>query len=306
MQYYIKPMLSDELSRPFDNKEWLFEYNHGGYRAISVITDQKVNIYSFKKQSFNQDFPLLEKELSSISSDVVLDGEIVMLNEEGKPDFQKLINYKQNPHLQIRYYIFDLLLFEGRSLLQTPLIKRKYLLEEIFQGNFKYLKYNNFVIEDGCDIYKSAIKAELEGITAKKMESYYHPGKISPDWLKIGKNISKEVYICGFTKPSVKNKQIGSIIAGFKENNSFSYSGHIVAGLDNLYIQQLYTQLIPLVTDESPFETEIKSKNDIVWVHPVIKCEVKYLDITKNHLMRQPVFLSVKNEINLKTYNEQY
>ncbi|HEX3006928.1 MAG TPA: hypothetical protein VHO90_04870 [Bacteroidales bacterium] len=291
MLNYIKPMLPAELSRPFDNPEWIFENNHGGFRAVTVIANGNAAIYSNKTQLFNKDFPQIAKDLETLGVDVILDGEIVMLNSEGKPDFNKLVNYRYNTHLPVRYYIFDLLSFEGRSLLKTPLIERKIMLQKIFQRDYRSLIYNRYVHEYGCDLYSKALKDDLEGINAKKIDSLYHPGKTSNDWQKIHNKTLHELYICGFTKPTYNNKGIGSIIAGYKEDNTFCYAGYITSGLDKLHIQELYTQLIPLVTEKSPFTTEIKSDSDIVWVHPELKCKVKYLDLTKDHLM-QPVLLA--------------
>lgn len=296
MQEYIKPMLPAELSRPFDNEDWLFEKNLGGFRAITVKSNGNINMYANKNQLYNNDFPQLVKDLEKHSSNFILDGEIVMLNEEGNPDLDKLLNFRNNSHLPVRYYVFDILSAENQSLLKTPLIKRKEILKKLLPVSSRYIFLKNFIFENGCDLYRSATKDNLEGITAKNLNGLYHPGRVSSEWLKIRIRKSQEVYICGFTKPSVNNKHIGSIIAGYKDNNAFCYSGHIAAGSDKLDVQELYTQLIPLVTEKSPFHTEIKSKTDIVWVKPVLKCEVKYLDLAKDHLMRQPVLVSVKNE----------
>lgn len=293
MKEFIKPMISGELSRPFDNKEWLFEFHLGGFRVIASIEDNCASVYSHKNQIFNDDFPLLVNDLQKISINVVLDGEIVMLDENGKPDIQKLLSFRENGSSPVYYYAFDLLSFHGQSLLKVPLIQRKELLKKVIK-NFEYVKYADHVIENGCDLFKSATKSKLEGIWAKKTDGLYYPGKKSNEWLKICNKSSKEVVICGFTKPSVKDKRIGALITGFEENGNLSYSGHVVAGLDEFRIQELYTQLIPLVTDTSPFNCEVKSKKDIIWVHPKIKCEVKYLDMAKDHRMFHPVFLSIK------------
>jgi bifunctional non-homologous end joining protein LigD len=293
MQEYIRPMLPADLSRSFDNSEWLFEKNHGGFRAITVKTDGNVRLHAHKHQLFNEEFPHLVKELENIPSDIVIDGEIV-LNQQFR-------DYPKFNHKTATYFVFDLLSLKGKSLLKTPLIQRKLMLQKIIPGYSNSIVLKNYVVENGCELFRKATQENLEGITAKKTDGSYYPGKVSSDWLKIRIKSTQEVYICGFTKPNVHNRRIGSIIAGFKENNCFSYSGHIAAGFDNYYIQNLYTQLIPLVTEKSPFNCEIKSNKDIVWVHPVIKCEVKYLELTKDHLMRQPVLLALSNAEGFKT-----
>lgn len=283
MQEYIKPMLPADLSRPFDNSEWLFEKNAGGFRAITIKSDRNIRIHAHKNHLFNEEFPLLVAELENIQADVILDGEIVLHHHLSK---------EAKSILTATYLVFDMLSLKGKSLLKTPLIQRKQMLQKLIPGFSNSIILKQYMIENGCELFRDATQENLEGITAKRIDGLYYPGKISSEWLKIPIRSTREVFICGFTKPTVNNRQIGSIIAGYKENNIFSYSGHIPAGDDNLYIQNLYKLLIPLVTEKSPFKNEIKSNLNIVWVHPVIKCEVKYLELTKDHPMRQPVLLA--------------
>ena len=293
MKDYIKPMLPAELTRPFDNKEWLFEQNFGGFRAISAVSGSNAFLFADKNTLLNSEFPHIIKELTGINQDVILDGELVTMNENGSPDRWKTSKLLKNKHYQVRYFIYDILSVDNCSLLKTPLIERKRILKNIIGLDFEYLSVSKYVLEFGCDLFSTATKAKLEGIYAKKLDSFYHPGKRTSDWIKIKNNNLQEVYICGFTR-SLERKGIGSIIAGINEDNgTLSYAGIINVGLNNNYFQEIYKELIRFITDVPPFQNELKSSKEIIWVHPVIKCEVEYLDLTMK-LLHQPELLLVE------------
>lgn len=213
MQEYIKPMLPAELSRPFDNEEWLFEKNYGGFRVIAVKSERKVHIYANKSQLLNNDFPDLVREMSNFPSDFVIDGEIVVLNEAGWPDPERLIRYHDYKNLPVRYLVFDLLLVEGQSLLRTSLMNRKEFLRKILPPSTRQVKFLNFVTGNGCDLYRSAIMEDIEGVTAKNIYGVYRPGKISSDWLKIKVRKSPEIHLHGLIQPHIVHKKTGSDIA---------------------------------------------------------------------------------------------
>ena len=121
-------MLAKETDKPFSDKQWLFEIKWDGYRAISEITKDKVELYSRNSNSFNTSYPIIVDELKKIKQQVVLDGEVVVLNEKGKSDFQLLQQYGDNPQQPLCYYVFDLLSVDGKSIYDLPLIERKKLL----------------------------------------------------------------------------------------------------------------------------------------------------------------------------------
>ncbi len=198
-------MLAKETASAFDDKDWLFEIKWDGYRAISEIKDGNVLLYSRNGNSFINDYPLVVKELKKIKHDAVLDGEIVILNEAGKSDFQKLQHYEDNIQYPICYYVFDLLSLNGNETSELPLIERKELLKKLLPKN-AVIKYSEHIIAKGKGFFEAANKNDLEGIMAKKTESLYHPGARTGDWFKIKYDKSQEVIIAGFTQPTESRK----------------------------------------------------------------------------------------------------
>ena len=126
-------MLATAVDKPFSSKEWLFELKLDGYRAIAEIKNGKLLLYSRNGVSLVKRYPSIVTALRKIGVDAILDGEIVLLNENGKPDFQKLQNYSQHKDLPLAYYVFDLLSCQQKDLRQVPLVERKKLLKKILK-----------------------------------------------------------------------------------------------------------------------------------------------------------------------------
>ena len=138
-------MLAKETANAFDDKEWLFEIKWDGYRAISEINGGNVLLYSRNGNSFINDYPLVVRELKKIKHDAVLDGEIVILNEKGKSDFQKLQHYEDNTQYPIRYYVFDLLSLNGNDTSDLTLVERKELLKKLLPKNDVFRIFDNSI-----------------------------------------------------------------------------------------------------------------------------------------------------------------
>lgn len=173
-------MLAKETSQPFDDKHWLFEIKWDGYRAIAEKNGNEILLYSHNGLNFQQTYPVVIEELKSIDADCVLDGEIVVLNDQGKPDFQLLQHYSENQNRPIQYYIFDLLELNGKDTTSLPLIDRKELLHEIIPEN-AVIKYSDHILEKGKEFFEVSKEQNLEGIMAKKTDSKYYPGRRTTD-----------------------------------------------------------------------------------------------------------------------------
>ena len=139
------PMLAKETATAFDDKDWLYEIKWDGYRAIADLSKKEIALYSRNGNSFLNDYPVLVNALKKINHKAVLDGEIVVLNEEGYPDFQKIQHYEDNTDFPLQYYVFDLLQLNGHSLEQQPLIERKKLLKKLI-GNDPVIKFSDHVV----------------------------------------------------------------------------------------------------------------------------------------------------------------
>ena len=295
-------MLAKETDDSFDSAAWIYEIKWDGYRAIAEVSPKEIKLYSRNGNDFAQNYPIVATALKSIKHDAVLDGEIVVLNENGFPDFQKIQHYAENTHFPICYYVFDLLSMDGNDLTHLPLTDRKELLQKMLPKN-DVIKYSDHVIEKGIAFFNAAVKNNLEGIMAKKADSEYYAGKRTTDWLKIKNHKSADVVICGYTAPTGGRKYFGSLVLGIMKENKLVHAGHAGTGYDDEMLQTVFNLLQPLVQNDSPFAEKIITNNKVTWVKPKIICEVKFTEWTSDEKLRHPVFLRIRNDKNVKQIN---
>lgn len=288
-------MLAKETSKPFDDKEWLFEIKWDGYRAIAEIDNGAVKLYSRNGLSFENSYPVVFAELKKIRQKAVLDGEIVVLNDEGQPEFQLLQHYENNTYRPIQYYVFDLLALNGQNTCAFPLIERKELLQKIVSKS-QVIKYSDHIIKSGIRFFEVSGEKNLEGIMAKKMDSQYYPGKRTTEWLKIKHHKTQEAIICGYTSPAGSRKYFGALVLGIKDAGKLKYIGHTGSGFDQQSLKELYERLQPLVQDESPFDERVKTNMPVTWVRPELVCELKFTEVTNDGKLRHPIFLHLRED----------
>lgn len=293
-------MLAKETDSSFDNKDWLFEIKWDGYRAVAEKKDDNILLYSRTGTSFQQTYPIVAHQLKRINADAVLDGEIVVLNDEGKPDFQLLQHYSENQDRPIQFQVFDLLELNGHDTTGLPLINRKELLKRIIPKD-EVIKFSDHILEMGKSFFKVSKENNLEGIIAKKIDSKYYPGKRTSEWLKIKNHKTAEGIIAGYTEPSGSRNYFGALILAANDGNVFKYIGHTGTGFSEKTLKEMYDLLQPLVQKKSPFVEKIKTNSPVTWVKPKIICEVKYTEVTADDKFRHPVFLHLRDD---KSKNE--
>lgn len=295
-------MLARETARPFDDDEWIFGIKWDGYRAIAEKRGNQIALYSRNGNSFNQTYPLIVQAISNIPADCIIDGEIVVLNDEGKPSFQFLQHYSENQFRPIQYQVFDLLEYDGENLMELPLVERKKRLKQVIPEN-DVLRYCDHLQENGIAFFKASADAGLEGIVAKKADSKYVQGKRSGDWLKIKNHQSTEAIIAGYTEPSGSRKFFGALILAEKKNGKLVYMGHTGTGFSDKMLKELFNILQPLRTSQSPFDKKIKTHGRVYWVKPQLVCEIKFTEFTKEGILRHPVFLRLRDDKNVSEIN---
>jgi bifunctional non-homologous end joining protein LigD len=295
-------MLAKETENPFDDKDWLFGIKWDGYRAITEKNKNKILLYSRNGISFLSSYPILADQLLNINEDVVLDGEIVVINDKGKPDFQLLQHYAENQDHPIQYYIFDLLKLNGHNTTGLSLIERKELLQKIIPRN-EVIKYSDHILENGKSFFKVSKEKDLEGIIAKKIDSGYYPGKRTSDWLKIKHHKTQEAIVAGYTQPSGARRYFGALILAIKDGKKLKYIGHTGGGFNQDSLKEMYETLQPLVQENSPFDEKIKTNSPVTWVKPQLICEVKFAEITSEGKLRQPVFLHLRDDKDINEVN---
>ena len=286
-------MLAIAVDKPFSSAEWLYELKLDGYRAIAEMKDGKLLFYSRNGISLVKKYPTIVSALRKLRRNLIFDGEIVLLNESGKPDFQKLQNHAQHKDLQLAYYVFDMLAFENKDIKQLPLVERKKMLKGVLKKT-GIVRFCSHVEEHGEDFFKAVKAEDLEGIIAKRKDSKYIVGSRTRDWLKIKYHKSQEAIIVGYTAPKGSRQHFGSLLLAEYDNDRLKYIGHAGTGFSESSLEELQKKMKPLVTTRSPVLTPIKTNNRVTWVRPKLVCEVSFSEITRDGILRHPVFKGLR------------
>jgi bifunctional non-homologous end joining protein LigD len=277
----------------FDSTEWLFEIKWDGYRAIAELKDSGNKLYSRNGLTFDKAYPKVFEGLKAIKKNAVIDGEIVVFDENGKPNFQKLQNYQSRDKYAIQYFVFDILELEGKSLTNLPLIKRKEMLKTFLPAS-GVIKYCDHVEDEGRMLFNEMQKMNLEGIIAKKKNSKYYVGKRTSDWLKIKNVQSQEAIIVGFTDPKGSRQHFGSLLLAVKNKGKLVSIGNVGTGFDDKSLKDLHYKLKKIIRKTSPLDVPIKQTPDITWVEPQLVCNIKFTEITDDGSVRHPVFQGLR------------
>ncbi len=297
MPHGIKPMLATLVKKPFDHQDWVFEVKWDGYRAIAEIRNEGVSLYSRNRISLRQKFSPVAAALEKFGFEAVLDGEIVVVDDKGRPDFQMLQNYRKSGIGHLLYYVFDLLYFGGHDMTGLPLIRRKELLKKILPPSAT-IRFSDHVSKEGVLFFNVVREKGLEGIIAKHSQSVYLIGRRSRQWLKVKTRLTQEGVIAGFTEPRGGRKHFGSLVVGAFESGELIWIGHSGGGFTAKTLKEIRDRMGPLIQKKCPFKVEPKSDTPVTWVKPKLVCEVAFQGWTEEGLMRQPVFLRLREDKN--------
>jgi bifunctional non-homologous end joining protein LigD len=297
----VKPMLTTLVEAPFDDERWLFELKWDGYRAIAVVEKDGVTLTSRKGLDLLHQFPEMKTLATAFRSiPVVVDGELCVLDDRGRPDFQMLQSRdkpqprgtKPRKRSPVVFVLFDLLYADGRDLRERPLDERKRLLESIVVPDRGVL-YSQHVLAKGEDLFALASRRGLEGIVGKVRTSPYRSIR-SREWVKIKAKKRQEFVIGGWTEPRGSRKEFGSLLVGYYDGDAFVYAGHVGSGYDGNLLSELMAKLKPLERKTSPFAERPKTNTPAHWVKPQLVAEITFAEWTREGILRQPVFLGLR------------
>lgn len=303
----IKPMLATLVKDPFNDAGWTYEVKWDGYRALAYINKSTVELSSRNNKSFTDKYYPIIAAMHQWHFDAVLDGEILVIKDNGKADFGALQNWRSEADGHLFYYVFDILWYNGRNIAQLPLIERRAVLEEILPDNDDRVRLSQVFTSNGIDFYEAAKKMGLEGIMAKRTDSIYTPDNRSKDWLKIKVKQRQEVVIGGYTINEGSSKMFSSLLLGVYENGRFEYVGKVGTGFTQKVQKDLLEKFKPLVISKSPFgyEPDINKpsrfrpnppKAVATWVKPKLVCEVSFAEVTSDGVFRHPSFEGLRSD----------
>lgn len=286
----VKPMLSTLVDAPFSREGWFFEIKWDGYRAIGSKKNKDIELYSRNGLDFTEKYPPVVEALRTFKHNVIVDGEVVVVDGKGHAHFELLQNWHRDQQGQLRYYVFDILWVDGRDVRSMPLRQRKQLLKYVLPKHSDTLYFSDDVETEGEKLFKQMQERGLEGMVAKRADSSYREGARGDDWLKVKTHLRQEVVIGGYTEPRGGRKYLGALLVGTFEEGKYVYRGHSGGGIPDAQRKQLQQRLAKIERKTSPFNIEPKPNAPVHWVRPELVCEMSFSEWTGEGYMRQPQF----------------
>jgi bifunctional non-homologous end joining protein LigD len=312
MPTVIHPMLAESIEKPFDDPGWLFEIKWDGYRAVAFIENGKVRLVSRNQNELTPRYQEL-KNMSELvkAKTAILDGEVVALDSEGRASFslmQQRTGFRPGGRrvaakadVPVLYYAFDLLYLDGYDWRRMPLEERKNKLTSILKPG-DVLRFSDHYEAQGKALFEIAGERKLEGILAKKRNSYYEERR-SREWLKIKIRQRMECVVGGFTEPEGSRAYFGSLVLGlYDKQGRLIHVGQVGSGFDQKLLAQIWSVLKKIETKKNPFYGEVEALREVGWVKPELVAEVEYAEWTEGAntgsgpKLRAPVFLGLRED----------
>ncbi|HHF7366796.1 TPA: DNA ligase D [Legionella bozemanae] len=267
-----------------------------GYRIIALIHNEHIRLKSRNNKNWTNDLLSVVDALKKLAlPQAILDGEVVLLDEHGKADFQLLQNtIKLNPNASYVYYLFDILYYEQFDLRTLPLLKRKAILKNVLEGQDKMLRFSDHIIGEGRFLFHRACELGLEGIISKQIDSPYISGR-TKKWLKIKCLMRQEFIIGGYSVPTDSRKYFRALYLGvYNEQGELDYTGNVGTGFSEASLKEIFALLQKIPAKQKPFAKEIPGSQGVVWVQPKLVAEIEFTHWTEGGHLRHPSFKGLR------------
>jgi bifunctional non-homologous end joining protein LigD len=305
----MKPLLVDAL--PPDASVWLYEIKFDGYRALALKAGPKAELWSASQKPLH--YPDVAAAVASLPcATAVLDGEVVALDEQGRPSFQLLQNAGSAAEAPaLCYYLFDLLQLEGRDLRKLPVVERKALLGKLLDGQPPggTLRFSASLEGEPAVLVEHVRRLGLEGLMAKQRSSVYETGRRSMAWQKFRLLNEQEFVIGGYTEPEGSRKYFGALLVGYYEGKKLQFAAKVGTGFSAALLQKLHAQFQPLRRSGCPFVNlpapssgrwgagvTASQMKRCTWLEPELICQVRFSEWTFEGGLRQPVYLGLRDD----------
>jgi bifunctional non-homologous end joining protein LigD len=310
MPAHVVPMMARLSDLPKRDRDYGFEVKWDGVRALAYCEGGRIHLESRNLRDITRQYPELSKLGRALGSRrAVLDGEIVALDEQGRPDFQRLqprMHVVSESTIRRRvsdtpvvYMIFDVLWLEGNLTMPLPYTERRKRLEDLDLNGDNW-RTPSYHVGDGEAMLKASKEQGLEGVVAKRLDSRYEPGSRSGAWLKIKNKLSQEFVIGGWLPgEGGRTNTLGSLAVGFFEDGKLIYAGNVGTGFTQQMLGELLTELKRRERPDSPFEGRQPPKGTR-FVEPELVAEVEFRGWTKTRTLRQPSFKGLRDDKNAR------
>jgi bifunctional non-homologous end joining protein LigD len=294
----FEPMLCHTAERAFSSDDWVFELKYDGFRMLAFGGAGQASLRYRSSQDPTERYPEITSAVRALPiPGLVLDGEIVMLDADGKPDFHKL-SFRGQLHktseiqrtaltAPVTYIVFDLLGAAGFDLRGLPLLARKSLLRQILPS-VGPLRYGDHIPGQGEALLHQVVARGLEGVVAKRANSPYRSTR-SRDWLKMKSDPEADFAVCGYTPPKRSRAGIGALHLCVWVDDRWLWAGKVGSGFDDKQLIELKRVLDARPTWKPTFQRP-EASNDARWIEPDLVVQVRYREWPIDSSLRFPVF----------------
>ena len=314
MPRFVEPMLATPGSAVPPGADWLIEVKWDGYRTQALVRGGRTELRSRNGVDAGDWFPRLRGTADWIEGhEAVVDGEVVALDEAGRPDFSLLQERLGDASGGVVLVVFDLLHLDGYSLLDVPLEARKALLASRLRDDPR-VQLSAHVVGGGPAYFEAAVRHGLEGVVAKRRRSRYTPGRRSGDWIKRKGRPGQELVVGGWTPATGKSSELGALAVGVYEGDSLRFSGMVGSGFDARARLELLTRLAALAVDSAPFDPPPpagarsrwgKDLADVRWVRPDLVITAEIAGWTRDGNVRQAAYKGVLGDRDPQTVTRE-
>ncbi len=298
MPGFVQPQLATLVSEAPEGDEWLHELKFDGYRMLVHITPTEVRFWSRNGKDWTEKFRNLIKVLKALPvKTAILDGEVVVVDKQGRSNFQSLQQSMSSAGATFVYQIFDVIYLDGYSLTRTTLVERKSVLESLLTPDKSkgQLRYSDHVVGNGEQFFNQACEYGIEGIISKRADSTYESTR-NKNWLKVKCNKRQEFVIAGYTPSKKGFPGFGSLILGVYDKGKLIYAGRVGTGFSIKQRLELQAKLDAIVQDTMPFALKPKDPGlrDAHWARPKLVGEVEFTEWTADGSIRHPSFKGLR------------
>jgi DNA ligase D-like protein (predicted ligase) len=287
---FVEPMECLAVTKLPDGPEWVYEVKLDGYRALAINANGKLSLYSRKRKSFNRQYQHVFDALRDLPKNTVVDGEIVALDDAGRPNFN-FLQHSRSQAKRIHYFVFDLLVCDNHNLMQLPLVERREILKSKITFHSPRVRIADYFETSAETMLRIAWEQGLEGVVAKRKNSFYEAGKRTGAWAKFRLNSGQELVIGGYV-PGAHG--VDSVIVGYHKESELIYVARVRNGFVPETRRQMLAKLRSLAVPDCPFvnlpETEkgrwgtgltADDMKKCVWVRPQLVARIEYLEWTE-------------------------
>ena len=303
---FIPPMLARLVAQLPSGNDWLYEVKLDGYRALVLKTRGVVTLFSRRGNNLNAPFPTIARAFSFLPNDTMIDGELVVLDDQGKPSFSALQHSRFRPEA-LHFYVFDLIAFRKKDVRKLPLVERRRLLEEhVLKGMRDPVRVSEILHTSPKSLIAAARKAGLEGVVAKRADSRYESGERSGAWAKYKTKKGQELVIGGY-KPGTNGFEY--LLVGYYEGKNLIFIAKIRNGFTPLLRRQVAEKFAGLRTRNVPFANLPERANarrgeaitaevmkKIQWLRPKLVAQIEFTDWTEGNHLRHSEFVALRND----------